>query len=69
MTINLKGLTIIAEQSLESMEWLKIVYLVRKGYTREEAVAFLPRLASGEIRGIDSIPDKQVMPSKEGKGR
>jgi len=68
MTIDSKGLTIIPEQSLESAEWLKVFYLMRKGYTREEAVAFLPKLASGEIRGIDSIPDKHGTPTKEGKG-
>ncbi len=67
MTIASKGLTIIPEQSLESAEWLKIAYLVRKGYTREEAAAFLPGLASGETRGIDSIPEKKGNPAKEGE--
>ncbi len=67
MTIDSKGLIIVLEQSLESAEWLKIVYLVKKGYTREEAVAFLPGLASGEIHGIDSIPEKKGSPAEEGE--
>ena len=51
---------IVLDQSLESCEWPKINYLMRKGYSREEAVGFLPKLASGEIANIDDIP---VQPS------
>jgi hypothetical protein len=54
--INSKGLVIMLDQSLESCDWPKINYLMRKGYSREEAVAFLPLLASGKIPNIDSIP-------------
>lgn len=64
--IDSKGLIIVLDQSLESADWPKVNYLIRKGYSREEAVAFLPRLASGEIHGIDSIPDKERTPTKEG---
>ena len=56
--IHSKGLVIKLDQSLESCDWPKVNYLMQKGYSREEAVAFLPLLASGEICGIDSIPDK-----------
>ncbi len=58
--IDAGGLVIVVDQTLESCEWPKIHYLMRKGYTREEAVGFLPKLASGEIASIDDIP---VQPS------
>ena len=58
--IDASGLVIVLDQTLESCEWPKIHYLMRKGYTREEAVGFLPKLASGEIANIDEIP---VQPS------
>ena len=61
MTIDSKGLIITLDQSLESADWPKVHYLIRKGYSREEAVAFLPKLAAGEIH-IDSIPDKPREP-------
>ena len=67
--IDSKGLIIVLDQSLESADWPKVHYLMRKGYSREEAVALLPKLASGEIRGIDSIPDKRGEAPKEGKSR
>jgi hypothetical protein len=66
-TIHTKGLVIRLDQSLGSADWPKIHYLMRKGYTAAEAGAFLPKLASGEIRGIDSIPDKHGPSAKEGK--
>ena len=69
MTIDSKRLIIVPEQSLESAEWLKVVCLMRRGYTKEEAIDFLQRLASGEIHGIDSIPNKRGQASKESKGR
>ena len=56
--IDARGLVIVVDQTLESCEWPKINFLMRKGYSREEAVDFLPKLATGEIRDIDSIPDK-----------
>ena len=56
--IDANVLVIVLDQSLESCEWPKINYLMRKGYSREEAVAFLPKLASGEIDNIHDIPDK-----------
>ena len=56
--IDTRGLVIVLDQTLESSEWPKVNFLMRKGYSREEAVDFLPKLASGEIRDIDSIPDK-----------
>jgi hypothetical protein len=67
--IDSKGLIIVLDQSLESADWPKVNFLMRKGYTRVEAVAFLTKLASGEIHGIDSIPDKQRTPSKEGESK
>jgi len=63
--IHAKGLVITLDQSLESSEWAKINYLMRKGYSRKEAVAFLPKLASGEIRNIEEILDKRIHPSKK----
>jgi hypothetical protein len=62
--VHSKGLVITLDQSLESSEWIKIVHLMRRGYAREEAVALVYRIAAGEIRNIDDIPDKQA-PSKE----
>jgi hypothetical protein len=56
--IHTKGLVITLDQSLESSEWPKINYLMRKGYSREEAIALLPKLAYGEIHNIDDIPAK-----------
>ena len=50
--------------SLESEEWLKIVYLKKKGYSHEEALSLVEKLASGEIRNIDHIPDKPVRSSE-----
>jgi hypothetical protein len=44
--------------SLESEEWLKIVYLKGKGYSHEEALRLVEKLASGEIRDITTIPNK-----------
>jgi hypothetical protein len=55
--IRSRGLVIRLDQTLERSDWPKVNYLMRKGYSREEAVAFLPRLVSGEIR-IDRIPVK-----------
>ena len=63
--INSKGLMIILDQSLESADWPKVHYLMRKGYSKEEAVSFLPLLASGKIRNIDNIPDKTRVVSAE----
>jgi hypothetical protein len=56
--IDTRGLVIVLDQTHESGEWPKVNFLMRKGYSREEAVDFLPKLATGEIRDIDSIPDK-----------
>lgn len=51
---------IVLDQSLESCEWPKVNYLMLKGYSREEAVSFLPKLASGEIPNIEEIPTKRT---------
>jgi hypothetical protein len=56
--IDARGLVIVVDQTLESCEWPKINFLMRRGYSRKEAVEFLPKLASGEISDIYSIPDK-----------
>lgn len=46
-------------QSLASENWLKIVYLVDRGYSREEAERLVERITSGEIKDITSIPKKK----------
>jgi len=56
--IHKRRLVIKLDQTLESCDWPKINYLMRKGYSREEAITFLTRLASGKIRSIDDIPRK-----------
>jgi hypothetical protein len=45
-------------QSLASEEWLKIVYLIDRGYSREEAERLVEKIAAGEIRDITSIQIK-----------
>lgn len=52
-------LIIRMEQSLESAEWLKIVCLKEKlGYSHEEALELVHKLAKGLIKNIDDIPKK-----------
>ena len=51
--------------SLESEEWLKIVYLKKKSYSHEEALKLVEKLATGEIRDITTIPNKNdYMPER-----
>lgn len=45
--------------SLESEEWLKIIYLKKKGYSHEEALLLVEKLANGEIKDIRAIPNRQ----------
>jgi len=44
--------------SLESEEWLKIIYLKKKGYSHEEALRLVEKLAYGEIKDIRAIPSR-----------
>jgi predicted RNase H-like HicB family nuclease len=50
--------TIIDESSAYA-EWPKMAYLVKKGYSREEAEELVKKLAAGEIRDITNIPAKK----------
>ena len=63
--IHTKGLVITLDQSFESNNWIKIVHLMRRGYSREEATVLMHRVAAGEFRNVDKVPEKQG-PSGEG---
>lgn len=53
--------------SLESEEWLKIIYLKKKGYHHEEALRLVEKSANGEIKDIRAIPNRQGRTKPRGK--
>jgi hypothetical protein len=56
---------IIIDDSSPYADWPKMAYLVKRGHSREEAEELVKKLATGEIKDITTIPNKNdYMPDR-----